>query len=45
MTVHELKKKRSFLLPEVALLIIIKQNVANTGNHLQCFQVTSDVFG
>ena len=39
MTVPELKN-RVYLLPEVAWPII-KQNVANTGNRLQCFEVTS----
>ena len=40
MTVHELKST-VYLLPEVAWPII-KQNVANTGNCLQCFEETSD---
>ena len=40
MTLPELKIAVS-LLPEVAWPII-KQNVANTGDRLQCFEVTSD---
>ena len=40
MTVPELKST-VYLLPEVAWPII-KQNVASTGNRLQCFEVTSD---
>ena len=43
MTVPELKST-VYLLPEVAWPII-KQNVANTGNRLQCFEVTSDALG
>jgi len=39
MTVPELKSK-AYLLPEVAWPMI-KQNVANTGNQLQCSEVTS----
>ena len=39
-TVPELKSA-VYLLPEVALPII-KQNIANTRNRLQCFEVTSD---
>ena len=43
MTVPELKS-RVYLLPELAWPII-KQNEANTGNRLQCFEVTSDALG
>ena len=43
LTVPELKST-VYLLPEVAWPII-KQNVANTGNRLQCFEVTSDALG
>ena len=43
MTVPELQST-VYLLPEVAWPII-KQNVANTGNRLQCFEVTSDAPG
>ena len=43
MTVPELQST-VYLLPEVAWPII-KQNVANTGNRLQCFEVTSDALG
>ena len=43
MTVPELKST-VYLLPEVAWPII-KQKVANTGNRLQCFEVTSDALG
>ena len=43
MTLPELKIA-VYLLPEVAWPII-KQNVANTGNRLQCFEVTSDALG
>ena len=39
MTVPELKST-IYLLPEVAWPIIT-QNVANTGNRLKCFEVTS----
>ena len=43
MTVPELKNM-VYLLTEVAWPII-KQNIANTGNRLQCFEVTSDALG
>ena len=43
MTVPELKST-VYLLPEVAWPII-KQNVANAGNLLQCFEVNSDALG
>ena len=43
MTVPEMKRS-VYQLPEVAWPII-KQNVANTGNRLRCFEVTSDAFG
>ena len=43
MTVPELKST-VYLLPELTWPII-KQNVANTGNRLQCFEVTSDALG
>lgn len=43
MTVPELKST-VYLLLEVAWLII-KQNVVNTGNRLQCSEVTSDALG
>ena len=43
MTVPELKST-VYLLPEVAWSII-KQNEANTGNRLQCFEETSDALG
>ena len=43
MTVPELKSS-IYLLPEVAWPII-KQNVANVGNRLQCFEVISDALG
>ena len=41
MTIPELKSM-VYLHPEVAWPII-KQNVANRGNRLQCFEVTSNV--
>ena len=43
MTVPELKST-VYLLPELTWPII-KQNVANTGIRLQCFEVTSDALG
>ena len=43
MTVPELKST-VYLLPEVAWPII-KQTVANTGNRLQCSEVTSHALG
>ena len=43
LTVPELKST-VYLLPELTWPII-KQNVANTGNRLQCFEVTSYALG